>query len=242
MHTYMKITLFAGMLIGFLLFFTSCDDNDPSFLNQDRIYTSYELYYNGNADKTYARATFKLENKYGTLLKLGDISSIIFKINDSIPLMHLDYLNEYGYYEKERSEFWYNSGMFYFTNEEETQYVNNIHVNVATFPETIDTIVQGKSWELSWDAQQSIALEENESISLTFTGIEHGDVHTFHQFEEGSESIIISRDETSELEPGTYTLFLDRRYQPELTQKASAGGTITGRYRPANRTVVVVEE
>ncbi|MEA3447790.1 MAG: hypothetical protein U9Q98_04970 [Bacteroidota bacterium] len=245
MHTYIKASLVAGMFTGFLLFFTSCEDNDRSFLNQDRIYTSYELYYNGNADKTYARATFKLGNKYGTLLKLGDNSSIGITRGDSIyDPESLTFMNEYGYYEKEHSFYMFEC-CFYFTDEEENQYINSISVPSATFPETIDTIVRDNTWQLSWDKDysfQKIALEENESISLTFKGIADGDVHTFYQFEESSESIVLDSDETSELEPGTYTLILDRRYQPELTQKTSAGGTITGRYRPANRTVVVVEE
>ncbi|MGC9330695.1 MAG: hypothetical protein ACP5DZ_02325 [Bacteroidales bacterium] len=242
---YIKTSLFAGILTGLLLVLTSCEVNDPSLMNQDRIYTSYELYYNGNADKTYARATFKLGNKYGTLLKLGDNSSIGITRGDSIynPEL-LTFMNEYGYYEKEYSSTIFECS-FYFTDEEENQYINSISLHSATFPETIDTIVRNNKWQLSWDVDysfQEIALKENESISLTFKNIATGDIHSFYQFEEGSENMIISSDETSELEPGTYTLILDRRYQPELTQKPSAGGTITARYRPANRTVVVVEE
>ncbi len=245
MHTYMKIALFAAILTGLLLLFTSCDDNDPTFMNQDRIYTSYELYYNGNADKTYAQATFKLGNKYGTLLKLGDNSSIGFTMGDSIyDPDPLTFIGEYGFYEKPFSGY-LTKGAFYFTDENGTQYTNSITVSSATLPDTIPPIIRGNSWQLSWDVlytHQQVALEENESITITLKEIADGDIHSFHQFDEEAESFVLDSDETSVLEPGTYTLILDRRYQPELSQQTSAGGTITGRYRPANRTVVVVEE
>jgi hypothetical protein len=243
----MKKSIFIAALLSlfFCLFFFPACEGESTHLNQDRIYTSYELYYNGNTDKTYAQASFKLGNKYGTLLKLGGNSSIGFTIGDSIydpdPLTFMD---EYGFYQKVLSGY-LSLGVFYFTDEDGNQYTNSISFSSVTLPDTIAPIIRENSWQLSWDVlytHQQIALKENESFTITLKEIADGDIHSFHQFEEGAESIVLDNDETSALDPGTYTLILDRRYQPELSQKTGAGGTITGRYRPANCTVEVIEE
>ncbi|MGM0650490.1 MAG: hypothetical protein ACQES1_08295 [Bacteroidota bacterium] len=231
-------------LLAVMIFFSACKQ-EPAFIEQDRIYTSYELYYNGNTGQTYAGATFKFSSASGTVLKLGENSSIGFiKVNPISDPDPLHYINEYGYYEKEYTTRWL-KGRFYFTDENDNQYENEITVHVAAFPETIDTIVKGNRWELSWEGFYNIektALGENESISFSLKEEGEGDIHTFHQHEEGAESIALEGDETAALPEGEYILSLERRYQPELVQKTGAGGTITGRFRPADRTVVVVDE
>ena len=55
-----------------IVYFSSCEKEPPSSINQDRIFTIYELYYNANADITYARATFKYGNSAGSLMQLND--------------------------------------------------------------------------------------------------------------------------------------------------------------------------
>ena len=48
-----------AFLLGITLMATACQTENSADVNQDRIYTQYELFYNANEDITYARAWFR---------------------------------------------------------------------------------------------------------------------------------------------------------------------------------------
>ena len=68
----MKNLLVILSLLTISLF--SCNREESNTVEQDRIFTEYELFYNANEDKTYARATFKFSNVFGTKLELSQPS------------------------------------------------------------------------------------------------------------------------------------------------------------------------
>jgi len=55
---------------------TGCLSEESINVEQDRIWTYYELLYDANQDITYAIAQFKFGNGLGTFLKLSELSQV----------------------------------------------------------------------------------------------------------------------------------------------------------------------
>ena len=75
----MRLSYFAALAALTMLLASGCFREPSDSVNQDKIYTDYELFYNANEDKTYARATFKFSNLTGTKLELSDPSEVTFE-------------------------------------------------------------------------------------------------------------------------------------------------------------------
>jgi hypothetical protein len=228
----MKIKpVFHVIIIASLIYiFSSCESEDSSFVNQDRIYTSYELFYNANTDMTYARATFKFGNSAGTLLDLSEGSYVSFN-GDTLSFMPL-----LAYYEKSYAGY-VDAGVFEFVDLDGNIFTNTISIHEVQFPDSIETIAQNQSYEFDFVGD---LLLDNEVITLTFDGPFENDLEINNFYESGVNSVILSAVFTANLSLGENTVYMDRKYQPELVNTTSAGGHITGRYRPVN-TIVVVE-
>lgn len=226
-----KITslLFIMVIVaGYVSLFTACKSEPSSDVNQDKIYTEYELYYDGNADKTYARASFKFSNITGTLLQLDAPSEVTF--NGDI----LTFNTTLAYYEKEYAGV-ISSGTFVWTDLNGTSYSNTISMKTIAFPAVVDSINKDSSFELDWVGD---SLTTNENVTLTMTDAS-ASVQIFYTNDLNSQSIILAANQLQYLLDGSATMNFDRRYQPGLTSQNTAGGLITGRYRPVKKTTIL---
>lgn len=220
----MKIqSLIIALLCTVTLF--NCNRESSDAVNQDRIYTVYELFYNANEDKTFARATFHFSNELGTRLELADPSQVTF--NGDI----LTFNRLLAYYEREYAGF-IDNGTFEWIDTEENKFINTIQVNSIDYAATIDTIDRSSSYELSWSGDP---LVENELVTLTINGENEGDARLFTTNDIGANSIILAQNILQQVGQGPGTTFLDRSYIPTLLDATGAGGRITGRFRPQNQ-------
>ncbi len=218
--------LFAVLL--FLVFlFNSCVREESIDVNQDKIHTAYELFYNANEDKTYARATFKFSNALGTNLQLTSPSEVRF--NGDV----LTFKNALAYYEKEYAGL-VDTGTFKWTDTDGQIYENTITFKNINYPANLDTIARDAAYELFWVGD---SLSANEKVILTVNGVLEGDAQIFTQSNLNAKSIILALNQLQQLGQGQGTLWMDRLFEPVLVQKTSAGGTIMGHYRPINKTV-----
>jgi hypothetical protein len=217
-------SLFIALLCAITLF--NCNRESSADVNQDRIYTIYELFYNANEDKTFARATFRFSNEVGTLLELSEPSQVTF--NGDI----LTFNRVLAYYEREYAGF-VDSGTFEWTDTEENTFINSAQVNNIDYAATIDTIDRSASYELNWSGNP---LAEDELVTLTINGENEGDARLFTTNDIGASSIILAQNILEQVGQGPGTLFLDRSFSPELLDATGAGGRVTGRYRPKNQT------
>jgi hypothetical protein len=208
--------------------FTSCIREDSDSVDQDKIFTEYELFYNANEDKTYARATFKFSNVFGTKLELSEMSEIKF---NGEPLTFNAFL---AYYEKEYAGF-VDTGTFRWTDLDGNIFTNSISVKPLSYGDGITTISRDASFDLSWSGDP---LGEDENVTVVVNGENELDAKTFITNDLGTQSIILDRDKLQGVGAGPGTIFLDWRYIPLLNERTSAGGLITGRYRPLNLNVV----
>lgn len=223
-----SLLLIAVIVAGFISLFTACKSEPSSDVNQDKIYTEYTLYYDGNADKTYARASFKFSNIAGTLLQLDNPSEVTF--NGDV----LTFNSTLAYYEKEYSGL-ISSGTFVWTDLNGTSYTNSITMKPIAFPAVIDSINKDSSYELPWVGD---SLSTDESVTLTMVDASLSP-QVFYQNDINSQSIILAANQLALLLDGSATLNYDRYYKPALAQQNTAGGLITGRYRPPQKTAIL---
>ncbi len=209
------------------LFFIGCRSEESELVDQDTIYTTYELFYNANQDITYARAWFRFGNALGTPLRLSDPSEVTFNGN------LLTFIGELSYYEKEFSGF-ISNGTFEFTDIKGEKYENSITTPVITFASDIDTISRNSSYELFWTG--GIILE-NERVGVFVNGENENDAQVATTNDIGSESIILPKNNLEQIGKGPGIIYMDRTYEIEVIQGTSKGGRIRGRYRAENEAV-----
>lgn len=216
-----------AFLIAGALAAISCNREPSDSVDQDKIYTDYELFYNANEDKTYARATFRFSNITGTKLELTDPSEVLF---NGEPLTFNVAL---AYYEKTYAGF-VSSGAFSWTDTEGNTFENSVDIRVIAFPAGLDTIERAQAYDLEW---AGAPLSANENVTLTANGENEQDAQVFFTNDIGAQNIVLGKDKLEQIGQGPGTLYLDHRYQPALSQATSAGGLLTGRYRPINQEV-----
>ncbi|MDT8308025.1 MAG: hypothetical protein RQ866_00735 [Bacteroidales bacterium] len=212
------------IIMSLLMLFSQCNREDSADVNQDKIYCEYELFYNSNVDKTYARATFRFSNEFGTKLELTAPSQVTFKGDV------LTFKSALAYYEKEYAGF-QSSGVFEWTDTDGNGYSNAIVVHPIGQAVGVDTIPTDSTFELFWTGD---SLGQNELVKLTINSSQNGNLQVFVQDNLHSKSVLLNKTQLQLLGQGEATLWLDRYYSPGLAQKNAAGGKIRGIYRPDN--------
>jgi hypothetical protein len=210
-----------SLAIG-LFVFSSCNREPSDAVDQDRIFTTYELFYDANDDVTYARATFQFSSATGTRLELVDPSEVLF---EGSPLSWKPAL---AYYETELAGF-VDSGTFEWTDTEGNSYTNTAEIFPIDFPDGgIDTVGRDAAYELTWEGD---AVDAFMTINVTANGENEGDAQAFSTANVGATSIILPKDKLEQIGVGPGTMTLGRTYSPALQEATGAGGLLIGRYR-----------
>lgn len=218
-------TLFIGLAL------TSCQPEDSDDVNQDRIYTVYELFYNSNTDKTVAVARFRFGNATGTLLELKSPAYVLFD-GDT-----LGYSLIYNGHAKEYAGL-IPSGTFVYNNT-----ANLIRTNAVPAYEPIafdtgtDTIVKSQAYTLTWDGTP---LSANQNVGVFVGSWTWGQDALFFTNTVGANNIVMGTNQLGNLPDGPSVLYMDRTTEVAATEVTEVGGVIRGKYRANNLTVQVV--
>lgn len=221
------------LLLAFFLFASlySCNVEDSGDVNQDKIWTHYELFYNANDDKTVAVARFRFGGPTGTLLELNEDASVSFNGNE------LGFNNLYFGHVAEFAGV-VDSGTFVYQDLDQLTFTNTInHFDSIAFPEGFDTITKSQANTLTWDG---VALMENESVGLFVGSWTWGDDALYIQSSDNATDIILGTNQLSNVPVGPSTLYMDRWTEVPVSQGTSKGGTVIGKYRAENRVVQVI--
>jgi len=199
----------------------SCQTEESADVNQDRIWTWYELVYNAETDKSFARAQFKFGNALGTLLELSEPSQVTFDGGA------LSFKKVPAWYE---ADFAGNkqSGTFTWHDTEGTSYTNSISIPDIDFPAGFTSMDKGSAYTLEWEGD---ALGPNEYVGVFFNGNFEQDASISWVDDNGANAIIIPKNKIDQLADGKVDVWLERGVKPGLTEKTSAGGEIWGKYR-----------
>ena len=217
----------AALAAAAALLVAACDVLEPSEnVNQDRIWTDYELHYDGDEDVTSARATFRFGGATGTLLELSGTSFV--EANGHELAKRTQPITNVTYYEREFAGLT-PSATFEFVDTEGASYVNEITVRPIGAPSGgVGPIDNDFSYELRWSGQPLAAGEEVGAVLYRiFGGVA---LAVFTQRDAGATSIILDRAQLQNLEPGEATLVLERRSAGALSEPTQAGGRITAIY------------
>ncbi|MDD2634142.1 MAG: hypothetical protein PHW82_01430 [Bacteroidales bacterium] len=226
-----KIILISIVFIAALIGFSSCERENSSDVNQDRIYVVYEMIYHQSQEITYARASFFFGSVTGTKLELSDPSKVL--CNDQ----QLGFKSALAYYEKEFVGYVDTAG-FKFTDADGNEFINNVYIKAIGISESPDTIVKGSSFSLEFTGEP---LAQGEGVYALIDGLLENDNISVYQNTSGASSIIIPANQTSKLSVGTNTIFLMRRNETPAQEKSEAGATCTGIYQTQEINIEVVE-
>ncbi len=208
-----------------------CNVEDSGDVNQDKIHTRYELFYNENDDKTVAVARFRFGSATGTLLELNQDASVTFNGN---PLAYNTW------YLGHTMEFagWLDSGTFVYNDLDQLTFTNTVMpYDSIGFPDGFDTIIKTQANTLTWDGN---ALAANEHVGLFVGSWAWGDDALYIQSADNATNIVMGTNQLSNVPVGPSTLFMDRWTEVPVAEGTSEGGVVIGKYRAENRVVQVV--
>ncbi len=227
-----KITFFMMMVLGVLL--TSCTKEDSADVNQDKIYTEYELFYNQNDDKTYALAQFHFGGPTGTLLELDSAGANVTFNGTQMP-----YNVWWGAH---MLEFAGNvtTGTFAYTNTDGNIFTNNVPsgADSIAYPSGFDTITKGQAETFTWVGN---ALSSDENVGLFVGSWTWGNDALFFTNAVGSTNIVMGVQAKANLAEGNSTVYMNRTLEVNAAQAPPThGGVVRYKYRPINAQVVVI--
>ena len=207
----MRNTLLAATLLMILV---SCAKEKSENVNQDSIYTIYELFYNADTDKTIARAIFRFGGPTGTLLELNAPASSTFN-GDALSWAPVS-----GFHKKEYAGFT-SSGTFVYTDLDANTFTNSTAtIDTIAFP-AVDTISAGSAFTFTWTGNPLIA---GETVTLTINGPTAGNVEIFSVSTVGATEIVLSKDRLDNLGIGDGTMSLTRVFNRATVDEGTSTG------------------
>jgi hypothetical protein len=222
-------TAIALLSIPFLL--VSCEKENSEDVNQDKIYTDYELFYNKNEDKTVVVARFKFGGPTGTNLELTNGAAVTF--NGDAMTYNAFYVGHVKEYAGKIS-----SGIFNYKDVDGTEFINATPtLDSVAFQPGFDTIVKSQANTFTWVGS---ALAANQSVGIFVGSWVWGQDALFYQNQLGATNIIMGVTGLSSLSLGSSTVYMDRTNETTVSQGTSEGGKIRSKYRALNKVVQVV--
>ena len=203
------------LTIFVLLLFWGCAKEESQNVNQDSIFTIYELFYNNSDDITTARAVFRFGGATGTLLDLNEPAVSTFNGDELL------YNQISGFHKKEYSGFTA-SGTFVYTDLDNNTFTNETPTIDPIHFFNIDTISSGSSFLFEWDGNP---LGEDETVSLTINGTQQGNVEIFATISQGATEMVLEADKLQNLGIGDAECVLMRiENQNSVDEGTSTGG------------------
>jgi len=208
---------------------------DSSDVNQDRIYTDYEVFYNANDDKTHVIARFRFGHALGTILELKDSSGASVTYNGA----KLAYSKFWGGHHREYAGNTVAGSTFVYTDTDGTRYTNTVPVGTSIeFPSGFDTIDKINAQTLAW---VGTFLAANDQVGIFVGSWAWGDDALFWTNADGAIEIVFGVNQMQNLALGTAQVFMDRWNAVDVTEGTSRGGRIRYKYRATNVVVTVID-
>lgn len=219
-YNYKQLKKLLSLLI-LSICFSACEKEISKLVDQDKIWTYYELFYDQNVDKTYATATFRFSSVNGTKLKLSEPSAVM------VDGAQMEWQEDEGVYRNEFSGL-KSSASFHWVDLNGNSFTNEITIREVSFATIVNDLHYSDSVAyLMWDGA---ALDSSETMSLTIDGPGNTDARVFYVDSVNATTITIDSVRLSYVDSGLVGLVLNRRYSPALTEQTSRGGQLTGRY------------
>ena len=222
-----KLSLVYLSIICLSIFLSSCATEESQSVDQTRIFTNYELFYNKNSNKTKALVRFTFGNLTGTSLELTEPAKVTF--NGDLLLQNA----VTGAYEKEYDGL-IHQGTFEYVDLDGSVFVNSTpNLDSALFFENPQIIEISKSQDtyVKWSGN---AINNSETVFLSFA------LKLFSETTVGKDSIRVFANSIQDVNNGAHIGIMDRVKTTTPTQITNAGGLMTTKYRALNKSLNVV--
>lgn len=227
----MKNSIKLIFTFGLFASLYSCNVEDSGDVNQDKIWTRYELFYNANDDKTTAVARFRFGGPTGTLLQLNEDASVTFNGQE------LAFNNFYFGHAMDFAGF-VDSGTFVYQDLDQLSFSNTVFpYDTIAFPVGFDTIINSQANTIVWDGNP---LAPNEIVGVFVGSWAWGDDALYVQTADNATDIVLGASQLGQVPVGNATVFMDRSTEVAATEATSEGGLVVGKYRAENRQVQIV--
>ena len=230
-NTFSRPVYLLALAFLSLTCWTSCTKESASSVNQDRIYTEYELFYDKNTDKTTAIARFKFGGATGTLLELDSTSYVEFN-GDRLP-----YNAILGAHAKEYAGL-KTDGTFSYRNLDEETFDNAVPTMARVAFPAITTLPRSAAFTLSWVGG---ALTAGQEVGVFINGINQADAQLFYQNALGATNIVLGTNQLGKLGIGEANCVMDLSTKKDVAKGTTVGGVIVSKYRAQNLKVQVTE-
>ncbi|MBE2254165.1 MAG: hypothetical protein IAE78_31845, partial [Myxococcus sp.] len=202
-----------------------CGGEDSSVVRQDRVFTQYWLFYDANADVTFARATFRLGHGLGTVLELTAPAKVTF--NDKA----LSFQPVPGWHELQLPG--RVTGTFVYANVDGERFT----VEVPALPEVAVqsdlTIPAGRAFTFAW---QGPPIARDERLEVIVTGENKLDFSIIEQRGVGAVDVVLPADKTRRFNAQGW-LGLRRTLEAVARQSPDAGGVVWATSQPKDARV-----
>lgn len=225
--------LFAFTLIVYATTLISCQSEESADVNQDRIFATYEVFYDANTDISYAKAQFRFGDIAGTTLKLSSPAEVRF--NGDL----LTFNETLAYYEKQIAGY-VNGGEFQYKDTAGKLYVNAItNLKKPTIPSSFTQVDRSKANTFTWTGTP---IENKELMVLDIFNTGQTNLQLFYQASVGTTSITLPINQLAILASGTNnaTAVLNWSRTDALTQATAVGGYIKVTSKDKSKIISVI--
>ncbi|TNF29746.1 MAG: hypothetical protein EP314_02320 [Bacteroidetes bacterium] len=220
-----------------ILTISACKKEVSKNIDQDKIWTSFELQFDENLNRTLAKAEFRFSSENGTLLELSEPSNVRFDGSE------MEWLADKAYYQLEFSGL-VPSGEFEWTDLDGNLFRNTAEIRDVDYPTNIDPLHYNAAVNLfMWEG---LPLDSFESVILEIDGTGNTDTKRFSVDSVGSttitiDSLSLSLVQTDSVSGNLVNLKLMKKYSPPLQQGTGQGGERVGFYIPTNRQITLTD-
>lgn len=209
----------------------SCRGESAGDVNQDRVYTEYEQFYNSNTGTTTVIARFRFGSALGSLLELDSTDNVKFN-GDVLP-----YSIFWGAHVKEYAGN-IAPGTFVYTNLDGNVYTNSVpSFQAIDFPSNFTELSRTSAYDFQWNGTP---LSQNQEVGVFVGSWAWGDNTWNYTNIVGATNMVFGVNSLSNLPLGTSTVYLDRTTRKTNIQGTSRGGVIKGKFRAPNRVINVI--
>ena len=212
---------------------TGCRSESSDDVNQDRIFTSYWLFYDEQADVTYARAQFRLGSASGTTLILQSPAAVDF---DGRPMGFNELLDWHEVEVAGRVD----QGTFRYADANGSTFSNVVRLAGAIgAPADLPATLSGAaSFELTWSGMPTG--NDELVVAIVARDANRFDFVRFETRALGSTSIVFAADRLGTVGRGAAVLTIRRNRDSSVSEAPSAGGSVLSTYQ-SRETVFTLE-
>ncbi len=220
----MKFTKILFALVALAAVLNSCTRESSDSVDQDKIWTKYDIVYDKNENETTVRVEFRFGGAFGTKLELASPATIKFN-GTAVP-----FNSTLAYYENTFDGL-VTSGTFAYSDVEGTVYTNTTgNIESVEFPTDALTLTGGTDYVMPFTGD---VIGSNDIVSVTLSS------KIFATSQIGASSITMGGVQTDDIVAGPYVATMYRTVTQTPTSATPEGGTIWLTHKALNKAFTV---